>query len=116
MMCDQIPRKNLGKRALPARSALGGGGRGNTLLFFDGVAVVSVFSGRGMGMTANKRAVSVAITALSWGVASAADEPAAFWPGWRGNDRSAVSQDKGLLQEWPKEGPKLLWTFEAAGF
>src|SRR5439155_20103580 len=23
--------------------------------------------------------------------------------------------EKGLLQDWPKEGPKLLWTFDAAG-
>lgn len=35
------------------------------------------------------------------------------WPTFRGADRMAVSQETGLLQEWPEEGPKLLW--EAAG-
>ncbi|HUG18656.1 MAG TPA: PQQ-binding-like beta-propeller repeat protein, partial [Planctomycetaceae bacterium] len=37
------------------------------------------------------------------------------WPQWRGPDRTDVSQEKGLLQEWPEAGPKLLWTFEDAG-
>jgi outer membrane protein assembly factor BamB len=34
---------------------------------------------------------------------------AADWPQWRGPDRDGISQEKGLLQEWPEEGPKLLW-------
>jgi outer membrane protein assembly factor BamB len=116
MMRTRIPRKNLGKRPLRGWFSLGCAAHGNKLLFFDGVAAASVFSGRGLGMTANKLAVCVAFAALSCGLISAADEPAAYWPGWRGKDRDAVSKDKGLLQEWPKGGPKLLWTFEAAGF
>jgi outer membrane protein assembly factor BamB len=116
MMWARIPRKNLGKRPLRGWFSLGCAAHGNKLLFFDGVAAASVFSGRGLGMTANKLAVCVAFAALSCGMISAADEPAAYWPGWRGKDRDAVSKDKGLLQEWPKGGPKLLWTFEAAGF
>ncbi len=31
------------------------------------------------------------------------------WPQWRGPHRDGVSAEKGLLKEWPKEGPKLLW-------
>jgi outer membrane protein assembly factor BamB len=31
------------------------------------------------------------------------------WPQWRGPNRTGVSRETGLLQEWPKEGPKLLW-------
>ena len=31
------------------------------------------------------------------------------WPGWRGINRDGKSPDTGLLKEWPKEGPKLLW-------
>lgn len=31
------------------------------------------------------------------------------WPQWRGPQRDGVSQEKGLLAEWPKEGPKLAW-------
>jgi hypothetical protein len=31
------------------------------------------------------------------------------WPQWRGPERNGVSKETGLLKEWPKEGPKLLW-------
>ena len=31
------------------------------------------------------------------------------WPQWRGPHRDGISADTGLLTEWPKEGPKLLW-------
>src|SRR3989440_12851436 len=31
------------------------------------------------------------------------------WPQWRGPQRNGISQETGLLKEWPKEGPKLLW-------
>ncbi len=37
------------------------------------------------------------------------------WPSWRGADRTGVSKETGLLKAWPKEGPKLLWTFKEAG-
>src|SRR5438128_833746 len=40
---------------------------------------------------------------------------AADWPQWRGPDRNDVSKETGLLKTWPKEGPKLLWTFKNAG-
>jgi hypothetical protein len=31
------------------------------------------------------------------------------WPQWRGPERNGISPEKGLLKQWPKEGPKLLW-------
>src|SRR6185436_14189534 len=31
------------------------------------------------------------------------------WPQWRGPQRNGVSQETGLLKEWPKDGPKLQW-------
>ena len=37
------------------------------------------------------------------------------WPQWRGPQRDGVSQEKGLLKEWPKEGPTLLWQVKDAG-
>jgi len=37
------------------------------------------------------------------------------WPQFRGPDRTGVSQETGLLKSWPKEGPKLLWTYRDAG-
>ncbi len=39
----------------------------------------------------------------------------ADWPQWQGPDRTNVSQETGLLKQWPKGEPKLLWTFEDAG-
>jgi outer membrane protein assembly factor BamB len=40
---------------------------------------------------------------------------AADWPQYRGADRSNVSPDKGLLKEWPKDGPKLVWKATGVG-
>jgi outer membrane protein assembly factor BamB len=34
---------------------------------------------------------------------------AADWHQWRGPDRNGISKETGLLPEWPKDGPKLLW-------
>jgi hypothetical protein len=40
---------------------------------------------------------------------------AADWPQWRGPARDGVSPEKGLLREWPRGGPELVWTFTKAG-
>ncbi|MGK0188031.1 MAG: outer membrane protein assembly factor BamB [Verrucomicrobiales bacterium] len=40
---------------------------------------------------------------------------AADWPGWRGADRTGISAEKGLLTEWPEEGPPLLWQTDGCG-
>lgn len=40
---------------------------------------------------------------------------AADWPQWRGPKRDGISQEKGLLKEWPAEGPKLLWEIKELG-
>jgi outer membrane protein assembly factor BamB len=40
---------------------------------------------------------------------------AADWPQWRGPQRNGISQEKGLLKEWPKGGPKLLWQLKDVG-
>ena len=31
------------------------------------------------------------------------------WPQWRGPARTGISEEKGWLQAWPAEGPKILW-------
>jgi outer membrane protein assembly factor BamB len=36
------------------------------------------------------------------------------WPQWRGPNRNGISQEKGLQKTWPKDGPKLLWTYKQA--
>ncbi len=40
---------------------------------------------------------------------------ASDWPQWRGPERNGISRETGLLKEWPKDGPKLLWKVSAAG-
>jgi outer membrane protein assembly factor BamB len=37
------------------------------------------------------------------------------WPGWMGADRTGVSHETGLLKQWPKSGPKLVWKVEDIG-
>jgi len=40
---------------------------------------------------------------------------AADWPQWRGPNRDGVSEEKGLLKEWSKGGPKLVWQVKDIG-
>lgn len=40
---------------------------------------------------------------------------AADWPQWRGPQRTAISQETGLLKQWPKDGPRLLWRVDGLG-
>ena len=47
---------------------------------------------------------------------SSAPLPAEDWPEWRGPERDGVSKETGLLKEWPKEGPKLLWQVKDIGY
>ena len=37
------------------------------------------------------------------------------WPQWRGPNRDGISQEKGLLMQWPADGPKLLWQVKNVG-
>src|SRR5437868_2917397 len=36
-------------------------------------------------------------------------------PQWRGSQRNGISGETGLLKEWPKEGPKLVWKVTDVG-
>ena len=56
----------------------------------------------------NRSAFVVARIAISLGIV-AIQLQAADWPQWRGPQRNGISQETGLLQTWPKDGPKLLW-------
>ncbi|MEP7364781.1 MAG: PQQ-binding-like beta-propeller repeat protein [Acidobacteriota bacterium] len=55
------------------------------------------------------RALTAAYLLLSF-VALAED-----WPQWRGPDRTGISREKGLLQEWPQDGPKQVWHISGIG-
>ncbi len=37
------------------------------------------------------------------------------WPQFHGPARDSICREEGLLQEWPSDGPKLLWTLEGLG-
>jgi len=37
------------------------------------------------------------------------------WPQWRGPERNGISQQSGLLKQWPAGGPKLLWQVNDIG-
>jgi outer membrane protein assembly factor BamB len=39
----------------------------------------------------------------------------ADWPQWRGPERNGISRETGLLQQWPADGPKLLWQIQELG-
>ncbi|MDX2149807.1 MAG: PQQ-binding-like beta-propeller repeat protein [Bryobacteraceae bacterium] len=37
------------------------------------------------------------------------------WPQWRGPQRSGLSNETGLLQQWPENGPPMVWTAKELG-
>ena len=37
------------------------------------------------------------------------------WPQWRGPNRDGHSKETGLLKEWPKDGPRLIWQVKDLG-
>jgi outer membrane protein assembly factor BamB len=41
---------------------------------------------------------------------------ASDWPQWLGPERNGVSREAGLLKQWPKAGPKLLWQARDLGY
>jgi outer membrane protein assembly factor BamB len=44
------------------------------------------------------------------GILSVATARSDDWPQWRGPQRNGISKETGLLKEWPKDGPPLLWS------
>lgn len=40
---------------------------------------------------------------------------AADWPQWRGPNRDGISQETGLLKQWPENGPKQVWRVDDVG-
>src|SRR5262249_28754954 len=53
--------------------------------------------------------IVVALLALPCLVVGQEKAGSGDWPQWRGPERSGVAPETGLLKEWPKEGPPLLW-------
>ncbi len=46
---------------------------------------------------------------------SPADVTTADWPQFHGPARDSICREHGLLQQWPEDGPKLLWTLKGLG-
>lgn len=44
-----------------------------------------------------------------------AQQPSFDWPQWQGPDRTGLSKETGLLQEWPAAGPAKLWSISGLG-
>jgi outer membrane protein assembly factor BamB len=64
------------------------------------------------------RSAQASACALALGCAVAvlsAQLPSTDWPQWRGQDRSGVSRETGLLREWPRSGPPLAWSASQLG-
>lgn len=54
--------------------------------------------------------VSLFALTLTLTIAQAAD-----WPGFRGPNRDGICTETGLLKQWPKDGPKQVWTAKNLG-
>jgi outer membrane protein assembly factor BamB len=49
------------------------------------------------------------------GLLAEASQAPGDWPQWRGPARDGISQETGLLKQWPAGGPPLLWKASGAG-
>lgn len=61
-----------------------------------------------------KGAITSAIILLTLSAELAA-QAGGNWPQWRGPNRDGISQETGLLKQWPAEGPPLVWKATGAG-
>src|SRR5262245_61622345 len=57
----------------------------------------------------------VRLALLTCCLSIAAFGQAGDWPQWRGPNRDGISKETGLLKEWPKDGPPLVWKATGAG-
>ena len=64
-------------------------------------------------MISHRQVVSLVLFAMAGGIHQKV--MAAEWSTFRGADRTAFSQEKDLLQEWPAGGPPLLWKADGSG-
>ena len=59
--------------------------------------------------------VAAMVGALLMPLASAQQPAPKEWSQWRGPSRDGISEETGLLQEWPKSGPPLAWRSNGVG-
>ncbi len=63
----------------------------------------------------SKASTALRLIALLWFASSPFPSVADDWPQFRGPNRDGRSAEKGLLKQWPKDGPKALWSVEGIG-
>lgn len=66
-------------------------------------------------MNSRSRILLLAITLFVFTGADLLNASPGSWPQWRGPNRTDLSMEKGLLSEWPKDGPTALWKIEHVG-
>jgi hypothetical protein len=57
----------------------------------------------------------ICLLALAGALNAAKKASVAEWPQWRGPNRDGISPETDLLDEWPKDGPPLLWKATGLG-
>jgi outer membrane protein assembly factor BamB len=57
----------------------------------------------------------VTFTLAGAALLSAAVLQAADWPQWQGPDRTRISNETGLMKQWPESGPATVWTKAGLG-
>lgn len=62
-----------------------------------------------------KKSITTVVLGLIVAGLSADRGKADDWPGWRGLHRDGASKETGLLEKWPKNGPRLKWRANVAG-
>ena len=78
--------------------------------------LVSAMSYRGAARSRWTLVLMLAATTPLWAQETPGYVPApGHWPQWFGPNRDNFSTDSGLLQEWPKAGPRLLWKTTGLG-
>lgn len=64
----------------------------------------------------NRCGVATLMCALGMAAFTSGQSPsAADWPQWRGPDRNGLSQETGLMKQWPPSGPPLVWSASNLG-
>ncbi len=64
---------------------------------------------------ASRRLVAAIALGVAWATFLPAQTTTGDWPQWRGPDRTGVSRETGLLQEWPSAGPAVAWSASGLG-
>ena len=61
------------------------------------------------------RVLLLALVALLCVAGQVMAQANANWPQWRGPNRDGISNETGLLKQWPADGPPLAWKTKGAG-